>query len=143
MGGGKLDSKIGGYEEKKRIWCIIRTEMTNNTQIEFALRFMPFHCLYFLCNRSMFGNEKTPSLTMLLNCFSAIKCISIYNKQIRRRKFLTCIHVCFILFAEENHDHDLPGGFNHHPGGSPRWLPVMTSDRTSMDSPPGIHPPKI
>lgn len=81
--------------------------------------------------------RKTPSLTMLLNCFSAIKCISIYNKQIRRRKFLTCIHVYFILFAEENHDHDLPGGFNHHPGGSPRWLPVMTSDRTSMDSPPG------
>lgn len=91
--------------------------------------------------RSMFGNEKTPSLTMLLNYFPAIKCISIYNKQLRRRNIPDMY--TFFLFAEENHDHDLPGGFNHRPGEYPRWLPGMMSDRTSMDSPPGIRPPKI
>lgn len=72
--------------------------------------------------------------------FLAVKCIFIYNKQLRRRKFLTCIH---FLFAEENHDHDLLGGFDNRPRGYPRWLPGMMSDRTSMDSPPGIRPPKI
>lgn len=54
--------------------------------------------------------------------FLAVKCIFIYNKQLRRRKFLTCIH---FLFAEENHDHDLLGGFDNRPRGYPRWLPGM------------------